>query len=280
MYSILFAEFSVENINNQVSVSFMHLLNSKKEAIDNKIIELDNIIYQTMMDKNVWMLLKSAEINESHFWPIRNIIDDFINIANTNDVIHSIYFYDAVHSFVISNSKYSKLDFYDKDILEIDKEGNMPNSAFINGVRTINNSKIISYMKKFDVFIGDNVGYFVFNLDYNELFSDVAREQSDIYSEYMIFNGDSPLYFSDYSIIALLDLEDISSILNGEETAIVIDINNIKYFVCGTKSNVTGWTYLYFQDYMGLVRSSELLKKTVFFSTIFKRRPYGKEHYS
>ncbi|HHV95935.1 MAG TPA: hypothetical protein GXX37_05595 [Clostridiaceae bacterium] len=34
-------KFSVENINNQVSVSFMHLLNSKKEAIDKKIIELD-----------------------------------------------------------------------------------------------------------------------------------------------------------------------------------------------------------------------------------------------
>ena len=78
-------KFSVENINNQVSVSFMHLLNSKKEAIDKKIIEVDNIIYQVMMDKNVWMLLRSAEINESHLWPIRDIIDDFTSIANTNE---------------------------------------------------------------------------------------------------------------------------------------------------------------------------------------------------
>lgn len=220
------------------------------------------------MDKNVWMLLRSAEINESHFWPIRDIIDDFTNIVNANEVIHSIYFYDTVHSFVISNSKFSKLDFYDKDILEVDKEGNMPNSAFVKGVRTINNSKIISYMKKFDVFEDGNVGYFIFNIDYDELFRDVAREQSDIYSEYIIFNGDKLLYFPEDSIINLLDPKDISKVLSENQTSVLTDINNKKYFVCGTKSNVTGWTYLYLQDYMGLVRSSELLKKTVFISTM------------
>ena len=263
--AVVSLKYSTSHITMQVSQSNAAMLSDRSKIIDQKIAEIDKIVYQSISNPSISDLMRSEVFTESNYFMISDIIKQLSSIKFSNDLISSIYFFDSNHLYVITDTtKFSKDDFYDQELFQY---GSKYGDVYVIPPRVVNGHKVITYMRKFTGYSKDTVGYFVVNFDYQKLFGDdVSENEGQI--PFAIMGIDSTMYYNNNSFQEGLIVPDFKNFLTDSRQYGTFKINGKKYFVNKVKSDVLDWVYLSVQDYSSLVQPADFLIKVIIWSMV------------
>lgn len=261
---------SSDNIIEQASRANASILMEKEATLNQKVTDIDNYISLLISNKDIWNLVMLDQITDSYNDQaiMLKILDVLKGRLDYKDWIVSAYLFDSKHDFVLSDAKYTKEDFYDRDVLNL----KFDSSRFID-VRQITmraqraNKKVVSYIRKFKVFTSDNYMYFVINLDYNKFFDVLETDNSKSpISTLIIDKNYSTAYLKSNTLVKLED-RDLMDIWNGSDN-FEKEINGKNYFICKKYSPLLNWSLVYMQPYENLVRTADLLRDLIVYSSL------------
>lgn len=262
--STLLIRYSSGNIVRQVSLSSKDILVERTHRIDQRISEIDNVIQQVIFNDNILSIEENNDIEINDPLRMMEVINLLEKIVSANALIDSIYFYDDGHNFVLTDTTaYTKSDFVDKGIFRISFDGR--NHAVYRKAINIQEQKkdVITYIKKFSYIANSKTQYFIVNLNYNNLFSNILPDKSQLPQEMLVFDRDKNIIFSKSKTFGTLDGSTLDKILKADERNNVIKVNNYDYVVYRTLSGMLNWTVAYMQPYSSLVQTSSLLRRLI-----------------
>ncbi len=262
---VISVKFSTHHISDLLRKSNMNMLAAKRDLIDQRILEVDKIFQQFIFSSDIWNIVNIKKVENHHVLLFRDIITSFNNSVISNNTIQSIYYFDTQNDFVLSDNKYTKLDFYDQEILGID----FINNTCVLPPRTVNGEKIISYVKKVNSYSKVNQGFFVINLNYTSLFYELLEQNMKYPIETVIFDSNSTLLFSSsINPESEIDIDEsvIFEILSNKNDYDIYTVQDQSYFISKANSHFLDWTYSYIQDYQTLAQSVNLVRTLIFYS--------------
>ena len=260
---LLAVKHSTDHIINQAGQTTKKILFEKKQIIEYSLAEIDKIIFQHIANFDISKLLTTDQLTSSHYFKMSEITKLFISTVDSNPHIHSIYFFDDKHDFVLADTKYSKDDFYDPEIFEFD----FAEDFYITGARVVKDRKTISYIRKYESFSKDVVGFFVVNLDYDAFFKDLLSYADQHALDVILLNKDSSLLFTNNQKFNSFDNKALSNISPVDVEFTKKKIEGSYYFINQITSESLGWKYICLQKYSLLVQPAQLLKSVIISSS-------------
>jgi two-component system, response regulator YesN len=252
--------YSTNHIINQVSRANISMLSERRTVIDEKIKEIDKLAYQGISDNNLWNIMRSEVFTENHYFMIKDVIKLFNSIALSNDMIASIYLHDSTHLFVITNTtKYTKEDFFDQEILQFKL---ITGNIYLTPPRMVGGRKVITYIRKFNAFTKDNVGYISINIDYNKLFGQELAAGKDGTMPLIILNKETEVYYSDNKVYEAL-IPYLGRVLESRNSYDVYNINKHRYFIIKIPSSILDWTFVCIEDYSRIIQPAQFLVRVI-----------------
>ncbi len=260
--SLISIRHSTEIIIDHVRQSSINSLSDRKNIIEQKMKEIDGIVYQVFNNKSLRQLQRSNTPSAGEIIIISEFITDLTGITIANELIDSIYVYDIKREFIIYDSKYGVDDFIDPEAIEAacGKEYGILR-------RRIDNNDVITCTYSLRNVLNNSDNIIIANINYSNLFNLNNKESSGIF-ETLIFNdGNSEILF-DGNTLSSIDGSVIKSISDSVEASGLFNINGTEYFVCKVHSDTLGWTFAYLQPYSDVLREAAFIRKLTMSSLI------------
>ncbi|MCT4597674.1 MAG: AraC family transcriptional regulator [Vallitalea sp.] len=254
MITSLVGKFSNDHLLKQVNLSRENVLNQTRLMVEQKLTDIDALVNQFVSNDSVWKLVTTSEYTYSSSLFMRDAITLFNKNIISHPLIHSIYLFNDTENIVISDSKYSKTEFLDKEILNI----KFDSTNYVTKARTIKDRKVFSYVKKFLSFDRKENSYIVVNLNYDSFWDELIAESTDGLF-YFIFNDNTMIYsdvLNDNDINTML----FQDITNGSSSNQKLSCNNEQLYVWKSFSPKYNWTFVVAQKLDDLSKPTIVLR--------------------
>ncbi|MCT4687902.1 AraC family transcriptional regulator [Vallitalea sp.] len=255
MITSLVGKFSNDHLLKQVNLSRENVLNQTRLMVEQKLTDIDALVNQFVSNDSVWKLVTTSEYTYSSSLFMRDAITLFNKNIISHPLIHSIYLFNDTENIVISNSKYSKTEFLDKEILNI----KFDSTNYVTKARTIKDRKVFSYVKKFLSFDRKENSYIVVNLNYDSFWDELIADSTDGLF-YVIFYDNTMIYsnvLNDNNINTTL----FQDITNGSSSNQKLSYNNEQLYVWKSFSSKYNWTFVVAQKLNDLSKPTIVLRK-------------------
>lgn len=260
--SLLSIRYSTEIIMDHVRQSSINSLSDRKNIIEQKIKEIDGIVYQVFNNKSLKQLQRSITPTTNVNLIISDFIKDLNGITIANELIDSVYVYDIKKEFILYDSKYGIDDFIDPEAIE---------AAWGKDYRILRrrleNIDVITCTYSLRNVFNNSDNIIIANINYNSLFNLNKSQPSGIF-ETLIFNDEYSEILLDSNALSSVDTGIIKSISDAEDASGLFKINGTEYFACKVHSDTLGWTFAYLQPYSDVLREASFIRKLTMSSLI------------
>jgi len=253
---ILSIRHSTNNIVKQVNRTTESILIEKKNLIDQRITQVDNIIGQLYSsDLMLGVLRTSTSSYAEYSFEIVDVLDLINKAVFSNKIIDSIYVYDDNHDFVLYDTKYTKSDFTDSEILNLDFEG-----SCCTLLREKMNGKVVSYVKKYYDYPENNEIFIVANINYKMLFDGLMPDDPEYPLETVIFDDNLSLLFLRTKTFTDIEASTLIDILSNAGESFIYRMNHQDYYFYKIHYDILSWNIVYMQTYSSIVHSADLAR--------------------
>jgi len=269
---LLSIKHSSNHIIGQMDHSIGAVLSDKSNMIEQRFKEIDNSVYQVVSSREIWRLITDENLSGSSFVGLSNLkfVDVFTIIYNTvksNNLIESIYLFSSNNDFVLTDTKYTKTDFYDQEILNTPFEGYL----YISQPRIITEGdiekKVISYVRKFDIF-PNRCMYVTINISYSSMFKDINLPDMQHPYEILLFDSDFNSVLRNNLLDIQLKDDDIKAITTGSDDSQIYNTNGTDYYIKSKKLETYNYTLIFIQRYKDIVQTFNLFNKMIVSSLV------------
>lgn len=254
MITSLIGKVSHTHLLKQVNLSRESLLDQKRLIVEQKIDEVSAIVDQLVNNESVWKLVTTSGYTVNHGMYMRDSIGLFSKNASSNEMIDSIYLYNDVDDFILSDSKYSKDEFADIDILNVTFEG----FEYITVPRIVKGTIIFSYIKKFSSFDNNSV-YIVINLNYDNFWKSLSSDSDGL--KYFIFNDEYSIIYEDDFYQNEIDKNILEKIVDEKDINFEISHYKDNLYFWKSISSKNKWTFVLTQKSEDLFQAAYILRK-------------------
>jgi AraC-like DNA-binding protein len=261
MITSLVGKFSNDHLLKQVNISRENVLNQTRLMVEQKLTDIDALVNQFVSNDSVWKLVTTSEYTYSSSLFMRDAITLFNKNIISHPLIHSIYLFNDTENIVISDSKYSKMEFLDKEILNV----KFDSTNYVTKARKIRDRKVFSYIKKFLSFDRKENSYIVVNLNYDSFWDELIADSTDGLF-YFIFN-DNTMIYSDVLNDNDTNTTLFQDITNGSSSNQKLSYNNEKLYVWKSYSSKYNWTFVVAQKLDDLFKPTIVLRKIIIISS-------------
>lgn len=260
--SLLSIRHSAKNIEKQVVQSSLKSLSDKKNILEQKISEVDNLAYQLFSNDDMAKLQRALTFSHQEYMLMRQVIDDCAKAVISNKTVMSIYIFETRNNYVLTNlSKYSKDDFTDQEFLDL-----VSDKDFQAVRRKLSGVDTVTYIRKLrNPFTGTDIVIGI-NLDYNRLFN--IRGESEGTLDILIFDDNYSEILLESKYLAYVEADTMKSILLSENVASNHLIDDTEFFACKVRSDVLGWNIVYIEPYSNIVQQAALIKNLIITSLL------------
>lgn len=260
--SLLSIRHSTDIIMEHVQKSSINSLADRKNIIEQKVKEIEGIVYQVFNNKHLRKLQRSNAPTTDEHIIMSDFLKDLDGINIANELIDSVYVYDIKKEYIMYDSKYGIEDFVDPDAIEaaMGKEYRILR-------RRINNTDTITCTYTLRNVINGSDNIIIANVNYNNLFNLDKNQPSGIFNT-LIFDNEYSEILLDSENLSFVNNEIIRAISNAKDTAGLYPINGKDYFACKVHSDSLGWTFVYLQPYSDVLQETGFIKKITVSSLI------------
>lgn len=263
--STLSIKFSANNFIKQESNANTRILQERKNNFERNIKEAEYLTfqlatYQQLLDifstKDPYTTYDNASL-------VNTMLDAIKSGIAQNEMIQSIYIYNRDRNMVFSKSLVRVEDFYDKQVFDIELDGNI-----YVGVRQATipagsvQTKVVSYIRKFDYMMKGGEVIFVVNLKYDKFFNILNVGDSNDSQGFIVFDKNYSTVFAKAYYSDKFTKPFLSEISGGGESS-VRDVSGVKYFICKTFSDVSNWNLVFIQPYSDILKTSEKFRNVI-----------------
>ena len=268
---LLSIKHSSEHIIKQVGQASESILTEKKDIIEHKIAEVDNLVFQLFSNTVIWEFSMLDDLDPRQYKQMNDVIDVLNAARGSNKIVDSIYLYNDQHDYILADTKYTKSDFPDQDILNYNFDGNIyitpPRKATTTSMAT--GREVISYMRRYVDVVSRKKMYMVVNIDYRRLFQGIENINNDLFSMFMlVYDDDNTIYYKSSRAETAFEPEMLDKIAGKDRPTMLEKIDKVDYFISRTYSDKLGWNMIYFQTYTNLVQTAVLVRNLIISSLI------------
>lgn len=242
--TVLFSIYriSVSKIEN-VSLKLSEMkLKEIKNIVDSYIRQADSIAISMSMDKDVYSLTGMDYLSAvDKINRVISVADRFKNLANSNEMLHSIYAYYKKPACVICDTLYPADEVEDLKFIDDEKISTIGlnitknEDTMISPYRDRNTRDVLKIVR--NLFTVEEAGYVVVNIDVAAVVSKI--NEMKLFSNEQIFildDNKNPVMATTDQIDLILETKDGKNSLT--------EINSKKYVKVGESSNFTNWSYV------------------------------------
>ncbi|MCT4542141.1 MAG: AraC family transcriptional regulator [Vallitalea sp.] len=255
MITSIIGKFSNDHLLKQVNLSRENVLNQTRLMVEQKLTDIDALVNQFVSNDSVWKLVTTSEYTYSSSLFMRDAITLFNKNIISHPLIHSIYLFNDTENIIISDSKYSKTEFLDKEILNI----KFDSTNYVTKARTIKGRKVFSYIKKFLSFDRKENAYIVINLNYDSFWNELIADSTDGLFHF-IFN-DNTMIYSDVLNDNEINTTLFHDITNGSSSNQKLSYKDEQLYVWKSYSAKYNWTFVVAQKLNDLFKPTIVLRK-------------------
>ncbi len=170
----LFAQ-NHKNLADHLDNISQYEIMSTKDSIDIQFSQFSNGIGYILENPALWDLLYVEKTPAAEAFLMHDLSESLTSHVSNIPNIESIYVYIPNKEVIITNSsKYNFEDFHDKDILTADYKDDFT----ITGPRTVNSTKLFSFVAKINMLKSDSYIYIYLNVNYNKFYSKLNYDTS------------------------------------------------------------------------------------------------------
>ena len=140
LYFVL--RIGTENLLDYTQNKEIQLLSNYTNGLDSNLITADNLTNQLLFDNDVMTVL-SSDPEEPDYAAIKSVLLSIERMYYSNRFIESIYLYDTIHPYILSDAMIYKKDFTDTEVLEDD----VYSSTGLKPLRTVDRSTAVTQAK-------------------------------------------------------------------------------------------------------------------------------------
>ncbi len=239
LYFVL--RIGTENLLDYTQNKEIQLLSNYTNGLDSNLITADNLTNQLLFDNDVMTVL-SSDPEEPDYAAIKSVLLSIERMYYSNRFIESIYLYDTIHPYILSDAMIYKKDFTDTEVLEDD----LYSSTGLKPLRTVDRSTavtqakpvtLLSYVKQVYNHSAGTPVTIIVNV-HPEAFATLNNTGQPTGSFFILDSGLSPLYeFQTDNVPKAEILDDFSNLLAQQEKSdspgwSALTIHKEKYFLC------------------------------------------------
>ena len=238
LYFVL--QFGTRNLLNYTQNKEVQLLSNDTNGLNANLITVDNLTNQLFFDNDMLDVL-SSDPRQPDYAAIKSLLLNLERLYYSNRFIESIYLFDTIHPYVLSDAMIAKEDFLDPVVLTDD----LYSSSGLKPLRTADRSSLVtpakpvqllSYVKQVYNYSAGTLVTIVINV-HPESFATINAENST--NAFFILNaGLEPLYeFRAGNVPKHEILEEMAKLTAFQKTAGASDwtarsLTPEKYFFC------------------------------------------------